>query len=132
MWSVWDAIEGYEPGEGIEIIETGFLENKNLTISSSFDGEISELRKKLYTLDAVASKIHLSDLHGGNVIFTNLVRDESLSKFGSAVLIKKNKDKLIEIVPIDLESIQKGAPTGLLDPKSENSIVLRAYPILNK
>ena len=124
VWSVWDAIEGYEPGEGIEIIETGFLENKSLKITGLLDNEMEELKRKLYILDAVARKIHLSDLHGENLIFTNLVKDKPSSNFGSTVLIKENKNKPIGIVPIDLESIQKEAPTGLLNPKSENLIDL--------
>lgn len=53
------------------------------------------LRKKLDRIDAILSKIHVSDLHGENVIIRGLDGDNP------------------EIVPVDLENIQPGFPTRL-------------------
>lgn len=82
-YSIWEFIEGkqfdYHPSRSI-----GELQNPQKEILSS----------KLIRLEQICQKIHLSDLHGHNIIFTNLTGNDP------------------GIVPIDLESLQISS-TGL-------------------
>ena len=110
-FSVWEFIDGHEPGLGFTFISP-FL--NQIEASETVK---QNLRLKLSRLEQVAKAIGLSDLHGENVIFTNLKKDTHSGKF---VIISPARE--IDIVPIDLESIQKDSATGLIEKNADVDI----------
>lgn len=87
-FSAWEFIEGvHRKGEtAYEVVE------------SRTSPEKERLHRQLHRLESVCNFLNLSDLHEGNILFCNLGEDSS------------------RIVLIDLESIQKNAPSGLFPP----------------
>ncbi|MCB0509586.1 MAG: DUF4135 domain-containing protein [Bacteroidetes bacterium] len=123
-FSKWDLIDGHLPGEEYTIIED-FVDKLKPNDRLSRE-DIANIKDQLLKLNAVASRIGLSDLHGENVIFKNLSLDE-VGRF-----IKKNIDDPVIVVPIDLESLQPGSATGLLREKEADQPVDLSEAALEK
>ena len=92
LYSMWEFIDGQSL--------TGHLAPMTSNITTNHKKH-EQLSKKVLWMESVLRRINISDLHGENVI---------LREVGSEP----------EIVPIDLESIQEGFPTGLYGNKKPN------------
>lgn len=85
-YSFWEHIPGdHKPGSAADLVVEAMEDS---------DEKIA-LQGQLMRLESICRRINLSDLHQDNVIFSEMGTERA------------------RIVPIDLESIQRNAPTGL-------------------
>lgn len=88
-YSIWEFING-------KCLEGDFVPSESSTIMDH--EKKAALLNKMMWMESILRRINISDLHGENVIFREVNGDP-------------------EVVPIDLESIQEGFPTGLFGQK---------------
>ena len=101
LYSLWEFIDGKN-------LEGCFIPMKSSVVENC--KKRKELAGKVLWMDSVLRGVSISDLHGENVIFRE-VKGEP------------------EIVPIDLESVQEGSPTGLYGEKQPELLSLKTGEI---